>query len=242
MYKDTVQWRKEVDIDQLARPASEGGYDFEEREIVAALGWKMYFHSTDRFYRPVFIQDLSNIQVDEVFKHTTPDRVVRFFAKSLENAVRHRYRICTDLARQTARAQGCTEEEINKVIVDDNFMILNVAGLGMGTFWSFKNRLQELLGILDANFPELSGRVQIVNAPWLFATVWSYIKAWVPPNTAAKVDIAGSDFRATLLPFIDPSNLPVELGGTCSCQVAGGCAFSDRGPWTRVGENSSLEH
>lgn len=41
MYEDTAKWRKEVDIDQLVKPKSDGGYDFEEREIVASLGWKM---------------------------------------------------------------------------------------------------------------------------------------------------------------------------------------------------------
>lgn len=49
MYEETIRWRKEVDIDQLVKPKAEGGYDFEEREIVAALGWKMCKLSMDTF-------------------------------------------------------------------------------------------------------------------------------------------------------------------------------------------------
>lgn len=189
------------------------------------------FHSTDKYHRPIFVQDLSNLQVTEVFQHTTPERIIKFFALNLEDAVRHKYRACTKIARDEARAQGMGEEEVGRIIVDDNFMILNVAGLGMTTFWSFKGKLQQLLGILDANYPELSGRVQIINAPWLFTTIWSYVAPWLPPNTVKKIGISGADFHKDLLPFIDPSELPVELGGTCKCEVPGGCAFSNRGPW-----------
>lgn len=232
MYKDTLDWRKKVDIDQMLKPKEEGGYDFEEREAVANEGWKMYFHSTDKYHRPIFIQDLSNLQVHQVFQLTTPDRIVKFFALNLEDAVRNKYRACTKVARQKARQQGATEEEVSRLIVDDNFMILNVAGLGMSTFWSFKNKLQELLAILDANYPELSGRVQIINAPWLFTTIWSYIKVWLPPNTAAKIDIAGTDYHSSLFKYIDPDQFPKYLGGTCECEgYPGGCCYSNRGPW-----------
>lgn len=232
MYKDTLNWRKEVNIDQMVKPKEEGGYDFEEREKIGDLGWKMYFHSTDKYHRPIFVQDLSNLQVHEVFQNTTPDRIVKFFALNLEDAVRKKYRACTQLAKEEAREQGATEEEVSRIIVDDNFMILNVAGLGMSTFWSFKNKLQELLAILDANYPELSGRVQIINAPWLFTTIWSYIKVWLPPNTAAKIDIAGADYHPTLFKYIDPKEFPEYMGGKCKCEgCTGGCPFSNRGPW-----------
>ncbi|MCO5565333.1 hypothetical protein L7F22_019006 [Adiantum nelumboides] len=232
MYKDTLNWRKEVNIDQMLKPKEEGGYDFEERELIGNLGWKMYFHSTDKYHRPIFVQDLSNLQVHEVFQNTTPDRIVKFFALNLEDAVRQKYRACTQVAREEAKNKGATEEEISRTIVDDNFMILNVAGLGMSTFWSFKNKLQELLAILDANYPELSGRVQIINAPWLFTTIWSYIKVWLPPNTAAKIDIAGTDYHSTLFKFIDPNEFPEYMGGKCKCEgYKGGCSFSNRGPW-----------
>lgn len=94
------------------------------------------FHSVDKFGRPIFVQDLSNIDVNQVFQHTTPDRIVRFFSVNLEDAVRNKYRVCTEVKRSLAQAQGASADDVKATIIDDNFMILNVAGLGMTTFWS----------------------------------------------------------------------------------------------------------
>lgn len=41
MFQDTLKWREEVELEQMMKPKEEGGYDFEERDVVAAMGWKM---------------------------------------------------------------------------------------------------------------------------------------------------------------------------------------------------------
>lgn len=247
-----MQWRKQVDLAGMMKDHEQGKDVFAERKAVADAGWKMYFHQTDRYNRPIFIQDLSYLNVEELFKVTTPERIINFFAVNLESAVQHKYRACTEASRERARQDGVTDpEQVKKIIIDDNFMILNVAGLGMGTFWSFKGQLQQLLATLDANFPDLSGRIQIINAPWLFSTIFSYIKGWLPVNTASKIGIAGADvsrgalmessrcldhsfspqYHKELFAFVDPSALPTSMGGTCQCPHPDGCAFSDKGPW-----------
>ncbi|PWN50568.1 CRAL/TRIO domain-containing protein [Violaceomyces palustris] len=214
MYLKAQEWRREVKIDQLCRD-----FVFVEKEEVANCGWRMYFHNVDKLGRPIFIQDLSNINTSTLFQRTTPERIVQNFAVTLEMAVRHRYRACT---------------KVKGRLVDDNMMVLNVAGLGMGTFWAMKSQLQLLLSTLDNNFPELSGRVQIINAPYIFSTVWSWIKGWLPVGTVEKVDIAGSDYLGTILKYVDKDSWPKYLGGECTCsQHDGGCVNSDVGPWDR---------
>lgn len=105
--------------------------------LLLQLAYHSDFHKTDMYNRPIFIQDLSYLNVTEVFSHTTPDRIVRFFAVMLEGAIRHKYAACTELTqRQVKEAGVVTGDELDKVLVDDNFMILNVAGLGMSTFWA----------------------------------------------------------------------------------------------------------
>jgi len=82
-----------------------------------------------------FVQNLANINTTQVFQKTTPERIINEFAVTLEKAIRYRYRASTEVAGH---------------LIEDNLMILNIEGLGLGTFWSFKNQLQGLLGILDA--------------------------------------------------------------------------------------------
>ncbi|SPO27697.1 related to SEC14 -phosphatidylinositol/phosphatidylcholine transfer protein [Ustilago trichophora] len=213
MYLKAEAWKSEIGLDRLVRE-----FEFTERDQVAGHGWCMYFHKTDKLGRPIFIQDLGNMDCNAVFKVTTPERVIHNFAVTLELAVRHRYEACSVSSGRW---------------VDDNFMVVNLAGLGLGTFWSMKGQLQQLLSILDNNFPELSGRVQIINAPYMFSTIWSWVKGWLPTATVEKIDIAGSDYEERIWEYVDKKDWPKSLGGTCECDGQKGCRKSDLGPWDK---------
>ena len=215
MYLSAEKYKEDIELDRLCEE-----FEFTERAQVAEYGWRMYFHKTDKLGRPIFIQDLSGLDTDKVFSVTTNERIIQNFSVTLEKAVRMRYLACTE-------AQGH--------LVDDNFMVLNVQGLGLGTFWAMKNRLQQLLNLLDNNFPELSGRVQIINAPMLFTTIWSYVKGWLPAHTAEKIDICGSNYLPLIKTFVDMDNWPKHLGGNCTCNAKEkthlACETCDPGPW-----------
>ncbi|WVQ75664.1 hypothetical protein IAR50_005293 [Cryptococcus sp. DSM 104548] len=75
------------------------------------------------------------------------------------------------------------------------------------------------------------GHMFIINAPYLFSTVWSLIKPWLDEATVRKIHILGRNYKTELLQFIPKENLPVSLGGICKCEGAGGCEMGDAGPW-----------
>lgn len=63
-------------------------------------------------------------------------------------------------------------------------------------------------------YPERLYRLFIINAPTSFTTIWALIKGLLDPETKKKIVILGADYQSTLLQIIDPSQLPVEYGGT----------------------------
>ncbi|WWC70462.1 uncharacterized protein I206_104413 [Kwoniella pini CBS 10737] len=73
------------------------------------------------------------------------------------------------------------------------------------------------------------GHMFIINAPYLFSTVWSLIKPWLDEATVRKIHILGKGYKTELQQYISPENLPSDLGGNCKCP--GGCSLSDAGPW-----------
>ena len=83
------------------------------------------------------------------------------------------------------------------------------------------------------------GKVVIINAPWTFTVVWSFLKGRLAEATVARIAILGTDFKEELLNHIPADSLPKEFGGTCECPE--GCAMSDAGPWAgkvRIGQPS----
>jgi hypothetical protein len=71
----------------------------------------------------------------------------------------------------------------------------------------------------------------------MFSFVWSLIKGFLNEKTRNKVIVLKTNYRDTLLEYIDINNLPSIFGGACTCShVPGGCMFSDIGPWNPEGE------
>jgi len=100
--------------------------------------------------------------------------------------------------------------------------IVDMSGLGMQHFGSgTKSFATRIFDFCQENYPDVLGRVFFINTPWLFQTAWSVVCTWITPETIAKVQVLGSDYKDTLKKFIDPSNLPQMYGGTCQC--VGGC-------------------
>ncbi len=52
-------------------------------------------------------------------------------------------------------------------------------------------------------YPEIMGNMFVVNAPYLFAGVWTIVKGFIDERTRNKIKIIGSGFEKTLLEFID---------------------------------------
>ena len=108
---------------------------------------------------------------------------------------------------------------------------MDLQNVGIGQFYRVKDYVMQAAAIGQDRYPESMGKFYIINAPYLFSTVWAFIKPWLDEVTVSKIDILGKDYRGKLLEQIPAENLPKDLGGTCVCE--GGCSLSDAGPWNK---------
>lgn len=89
------------------------------------------------------------------------------------------------------------------------------------------------------------GVMFIINAPWVFSTIWSFIKMWMDEVTVKKIIIisAGKDFKKELEAFVDLTGIPQNIlkgtGALKGCECEGGCMNSDKGPWNVKGKEEA---
>jgi CRAL/TRIO domain len=176
------------------------------------------YHKTDRKGRPIYIERLGLLKIDEVFKITTEERLVRHYIHAYELLMKLRYPSCSAVAG-TRIEQGVTILDLHH----GSMKILNKKVYGL---------IQLAAKVGSDYYPEIMGQCFIVNAPMLFTGVWAIVKGFIDEKTRKKISIHGGKYQKDLLEIIDPENLPDFLGGNCTCVEYGGCMKSGLGPWT----------
>jgi len=212
MLLESERWREDFGVEDIVK-----NFDYAERAAVDKF-YPQYYHKTDKFGQPIYIERLGKFNYNELSKITTQERQIKSLVFEYEKLMRERLPACS-------RAVGHP--------VETSCTIFDLKGVGITQFWSVKDYVQQASHIGQTYYPETMGRFYIINAPWGFSTVWNLIKGWLDPVTVAKISIPSRNWEAELLKQIPAESLPKDLGGTCECP--GGCSLSDAGPWNVKG-------
>jgi hypothetical protein len=114
-------------------------------------------------------------------------------------------------------------------LLETSCTITDLKGVGISKATSVYGYLQAISAISQNYYPERLGKLYVINAPFGFSTVFSFVKRFLDPVTVNKIHILGSGYQSTLLEQVPAENLPKAFGGKCECE--GGCQLSDAGPW-----------
>jgi hypothetical protein len=162
----------------------------------------------------VYIEQLGGIDLTAMYKITTAERMLTNLAVEYERVADPRLPACS---RKTGH------------LLETCCTIMDLKGVGITKAPQVYNYVKQVSGLSQNYYPERLGRLYMINAPWGFSTVWGVIKGWLDPVTVQKINVLGSGYQKELLAQVTAENLPKEFGGKCEC--AGGCQFSDMGPW-----------
>ncbi|KAF9430141.1 cytosolic factor, phosphatidylinositol/phosphatidylcholine transfer protein [Podila epigama] len=208
MFVDCENWRKELKVDELI-----DNFVFEEEEAVRKA-YPRYYHNIDLAGRPIYIEHVGAIDIKTLFAVTTEDRMTKQHVLSYERLIRDRMPACSKLADRHIE-QCCT--------------ILDLKGVSIRQFANAFGFIKRTAAIAQNYYPEMMGKMYVINAPMMFTSVWGMIKPLLDEVTVKKIVILGGSYKDELLKDISASCLPKYLGGTCDCP--GGCQAGEPGPW-----------
>ncbi|EPS61289.1 hypothetical protein M569_13508, partial [Genlisea aurea] len=212
MWANMLQWRKEFGTDTITED-----FNFTELNEVRKF-YPHGYHGTDKEGRPVYIERLGLVDIEALLQITTLERFVKYQVQEFEKTLSLRFPACSVAANRH---------------IDTSTTILDVQGLGVmsltGPVLDFIKVVQK---IDNDYYPETLYRMFVVNTGPGFRLIWNMVKPLLDPDTAAKIQVLGSDYESSLLQAIDASELPEFFGGRCTCPSHGGClGSSDKGPW-----------
>ena len=214
MYLANVIWRRDHAVDGILDTFHYG----EEHEVLKVF--PQGYYKTDRQGRPVYYQFLSGVNMDRLRQVTTEERWLRFQVFEYEKTLLRRFPACS---RAHAR------------FVDQTCVVLNVDGVSTRQFGGeIRTILARISSVSQDYYPEMLGKMFIINAPFAFRAIWAIVRPMLNERTKAKIEVLGADCTEKLIAAIPSANLPEIFGGddmVSAEKLPWEWLASDVGPW-----------
>lgn len=206
MYVNHITFRNSFGVDTTLKD-----FEYEEKGKFIEF-YPQGYHKTDKQGRPIYIQQVGKIQMKELKKFTTEERMVKFHVQEYERLVHGIMPLCSKLHNKN---------------IDQTFTIMDVKGVGLSSFGpDVRALLGKIIAIDSDNYPEMMGHMCIINAPLAFRAIWKLVKPMLDARTQGKIEVCPSDFIPALTKWIDIENIPTFLGGKSE-----GSLLDDCGAW-----------
>lgn len=211
MFENCEKWRKEYGTNTIMQD-----FHYDEKPLVAKY-YPQYYHKTDKDGRPVYFEELGAVNLTEMEKITTQERMLKNLVWEYESVVNYRLPACS-------RAVG--------YLVETSCTVMDLKGISISSAYSVLSYVREASYISQNYYPERMGKFYLINAPFGFSTAFRLFKPFLDPVTVSKIFILGSSYQSELLKQIPAENLPSKFGGKSEVdEAAGGLYLSDIGPW-----------
>lgn len=201
-----AQWRRETKVADKGRQHTDSVLSMS-RDILVAFYPHAYLNVRDAQGRPVYFEKTGSIDVDGLLASTTLEKVIDWHLHTLEAFV----------VPLMARA---TRERTDGQVIDSITNVLDCEGLSLGMITGHTREYLKALTDLDkVYYPELLGKMLIINAPTVFSAIWAIVSPFLDPRTRDKITVCGSNYFDQLVELMGSSErVPVEYGGRLSIE------------------------
>jgi len=168
----------------------------------------------DRLGRPVLFEHTGGMNPNAIIHMTSKRMLIDYHWWTMEKVLDDKFKEAVQIKMAK---EGISDP---KEVVLQNFgtcAILDMKGFGMiHVCQKMMDQCKTLVALDNVCYPEMLGKMFVINAPWLAIQTWGLVKGWLDIRTQEKISIMGSgpDMIAKLLEHIPPESLPKEYGGT----------------------------
>ncbi|PRT54859.1 SEC14 cytosolic factor [Wickerhamiella sorbophila] len=208
MYQACEKWREEFGTNTILED-----FTYPEKGEVMKY-YPQFYHKTDKDGRPVYYELIGNVDIHAMYKITTQERMLRNLVWEYEAFTHYRLPACS-------RKVGA--------LLETSCTVIDLKDVSLSTASHVYGYIKEASHIGQNYYPERMGQFYVINAPFGFSAIWSFIRHFLDPVTVEKIHIYGSKYQKSLMKQIPEENLPVQLGGKSQCK--GNIYLADDGPW-----------
>lgn len=158
-----------------------------------------------------------NFEPAKVLKEITKEEYITFMIYMLE----YKILVLEQLSEAKERAY-LAEHDYNPPPSEKGYgvmlacrIIRDFNGFGMGHMGpEGRTVITWILELAVDNYPELLYKSHMINTPWMFSTIWFFVKNLLDENTIKKVTITSTDHMSLILEECPISSIPKAVGGT----------------------------
>lgn len=149
---------------------------------------------------PIVVEEVAKSNPEAILANTSEDNVIDFLVQRFERMM---YVVMPFLSRVHGRR------------IERTCLVIDLKHVKTSLFLNAKVR--EFINICakfgQDYYPETLGKCFIINAPFIFKTVWAVIKLALDERTVSKIFIESGSGKTVLAKHLDLDQLPVSLGG-----------------------------
>ena len=148
----------------------------------------------------VVIDEVAKSDPEKIFECVTEDQIIKFLIQKHERMI---YLVMPFLSRYHNKR------------IDRTCLIIDLKNVKTSLF--FNKKVREFLAICSKMgqdyYPEILARCFVINAPFLFKGIWSFVATMLDERTVNKFFIESNDGLKVLKQYLDVDKLPVSMGG-----------------------------
>jgi len=138
--------------------------------------------------RPVYIEIIGDINIKELFNVTTEERMMKDYVKEYERLLKYRFPACSKAAGK---------------LIEQSLTILDMKGEATKFMFGKTKEIVKITSKISQDYyPEMLGRMFIINTPFTFKAIWSFVKPFLDEKTSKKISLEGSSYIKKLLEIV----------------------------------------